>query len=176
MTGSTYIDFDKALNKGFKLIKTKDNPTFGLLIVTGINLGLRINDLLRLTFEDLRRNKLLLVEGKTGKKRELVINENIKRALIYFEDAPDSFYCFRSQKDQVYSTQHVNRLLKQHFNKQTTSHSLRKSFGRRVWENDNYSERSLLYLSELFNHTSVAITRRYLGIRQEELNDIYINL
>ena len=48
--------------------------------------------------------------------------------------------------------------------------------GRRVWENDNQSERALVYLMELFNHSSLAITKRYLGIRQEELDDIYMNL
>lgn len=57
-----------------------------------------------------------------------------------------------------------------------SSHSLRKSFGRRVYENNNESEKSLIYLSELFNHTSLSVTRKYLGIRQEELNDIYMNL
>ncbi len=81
----------------------------------------------------------------------------------------------------TYSIQQVNRLLKEAFKRETkskniSSHSLRKGFGRRVWENDNQSERALVYLMELFNHSSLAITKRYLGIRQEELDDIYMNL
>ena len=57
-----------------------------------------------------------------------------------------------------------------------STHSLQKAFGRRVWENNNESEKALLYLSDSFNHTSIAITRNYLGLRKEELNDIYMNL
>ena len=158
-----------------KLIKTNESPSFGLLIVCGINLGLRIDDLLKLRFQDLREDNITITEGKTKKKRDLVINDNIKKALKYFESSYKGF-AFKSQKQTVYSTQHVNRLMKVHFKGKVSSHSLRKSFGRRVWCNDNESERSLIYLSELFNHSSSLTTRIYLGIRQEELNDIYLNL
>ncbi len=41
---------------------------------------------------------------------------------------------------------------------------------------DEKSERSLLYLSELLNHSSISTTRIYLGVRQQELNDIYMSL
>lgn len=177
MTGSTYLDFDKALGKGMRLIRTGNNPSFGLLIVTGINLGLRISDLLDLTYGELRGESLKIIEGKTGKKRSLKINHHIKTALEFFAEHPDTFHAFRSQKGTVYSIQHVNRLIKKYFKgRNVSSHSLRKTFGRRVWDNNQQSEKALLYLSELFNHTSVGITRKYLGIRQEELDDIYMNL
>jgi integrase len=175
MTGSIFIDFDKALNKGMRLIKTNENRSFGLLIVCGINLGLRINDLLKLTFEDLKRDTIIITESKTKKKRKLVINDNIKKALNSFKES-ERGYAFKSQKQTIYSTQHVNRLIKKHFKGKVSSHSLRKSFGRRVWSNDNESERSLIYLSELFNHSSSLTTRIYLGIRQDELDDIYLSL
>jgi integrase len=175
MTGSIYIDFDKALNKGMKLIKTNENRSFGLLIVCGINLGLRIDDLLKLSLEELTKSSIEITEGKTNKKRKLIINDNIKEALKHFNDS-NLIYPFKSQKGSTYSTQHVNRLMKKYFKGKVSTHSLRKSFGRRVWSNDNESERSLIYLSELFNHSSTLTTRIYLGIRQEELDDIYLNL
>lgn len=175
MTGSNYIDFDKALNKGMQLIKTDENKLFGLLIVVGINLGLRIENLLQLTLEQLRNENITIIEGKTKKKRSLVINNHIKLAMNHF-DLLDKGFAFKSQKGSVYSPQHVNRLIKQYFKGKVSSHSLRKTFGRRVWENDSQSERSLIYLSELFNHTSISTTRIYLGIRQEELDDVYLKL
>ena len=176
MTGSTYIDYDKALGKGMRLITKEENPTFGLLIVAGINLGLRITDLLSLTYGDLRKDTIIIKEGKTGKKREMKVNQAIKTAMEYFKAEPDNFKAFRSQKTSVYSSQQVNRLIKKYFKGDVSSHSLRKSFGRRVWETNNRNEEALMYLSELFNHTSISITRKYLGIRQQELNDIYLNL
>jgi integrase len=176
MTGSTYIEFDRATSKGLRLIKTGENPAMGLLIICGINMGLRIADLLTLTYFDLNKDTFTITEQKTGKKRVVKVNDNIKSVLRYFKDNKSSFYCFRSQKGSVYSRQHVNRLLKEYFNKDTTSHSLRKSFGRRVWDNYYKSDEALVYLSEIFNHSSPSITRKYLGIRQQEINNIYDNL
>ncbi|MBO6606721.1 MAG: tyrosine-type recombinase/integrase [Psychroserpens sp.] len=175
MIGSDYIEFDRALNTGFRILKSEKQKSFGLLIICGINLGLRIQDLLNLTFEDLRKEKIHIIEGKTKKRRTLIVNDNIKKALNSFDDL-DRGYCFKSQKQTVFSKQQVNRLMKKYFKGKVSSHSLRKTFGRRVWENDRESERSLIYLSEIFNHSSIQMTRIYLGIRQEELNEVYLSL
>lgn len=179
MTGSTYLDFDYTLNKAFKLLKDDKLKNFGLFVICGINLGLRIDDLSKLSFEQLREDSFDLTEGKTKKKRTLKVNDHIKQALSYFSSDLKG-YAFTSQKGTPFSSQHINRLLKQHFRGvgrgTVSSHSLRKCFGRRVWDNDNQSERSLIYLSQLFNHSSTQITRIYLGIQQEELDDIYLNL
>jgi integrase len=177
MIGSTYLDFDKAQGKGMRLIRSGENPTFGLLIVCGVNLGLRISDLLELTFSELRQSEIDLKEKKTGKNRTLTTNENIHQAVRYFENENPNFKAFRSRKGSTYSTQQVNRLMKKYFSeKNISSHSLRKTFGRRVWDNHGQSESALMYLSELFNHNSMSITRKYLGIRAQELQDIYLNL
>jgi integrase len=58
----------------------------------------------------------------------------------------------------------------------TGFYTLRKTFGKRVWEMDGQSERSLVYLSQIFNHSNVGITRRYIGIVQEDIRNIYLNL
>jgi integrase len=180
MEGSTYIDFDKAQQKGMSLIRSGENKNFGFLIIVGINLGLRINDLLKISFEQLKKEEFEILEQKTGKKRVLQVNDNIRTAIGYFKE--DLIYelngkPFTSQKGSVYSSQHVNRLIKQYFTgKDISSHSLRKSFGRRVWETNNKSDEALLYLSEIFNHQSPAITRKYLGIRADEIKNIYLNL
>ena len=180
MIGSTYIDFGSAVTKGMNLIRTGENPNFGLLIICGSNLGLRISDLLRLDFQQLKKSELVIVESKTGKKRTLQINDHIKMALSYFEETY-SFQrggkSFTSQKGTIYSVQQINRLMKKYFKgKRITSHSLRKTFGRRVWEMNHQNDSALMYLSEIFNHSNTATTRRYLGIREEELSDIYLRL
>ena len=55
-----------------------------------------------------------------------------------------------------------------------TRRPLRKTFGRQVYNmNSENSELALVKLMELFNHSSVAITKRYLGLRQEEILQTY---
>lgn len=174
---SDYIEFDRAFNVATKLIRNQD--VLGLYIMIAINTGLRIGDMLALKFEHFQTESLIVIEGKTGKRRVIHINENIKQSLKRF--APKEGFLFKSQKNTVYRRQSINRRLKEVFKKETkslniSSHSLRKSMGRKVYEVNGKSENSLVYLSEIFNHSSPAITRRYLGIRQEELNDIYMNL
>lgn len=88
-------------------------------------------------------------------------------------------FIFISQKGSVYKTQSINDVLKAIFNTknlQISSHSLRKSFARRVYQNQNESENSLVLLSDIFGHSSIAITRRYLGIRQETISNVYLSL
>ena len=89
--------------------------------------------------------------------------------------------CFVSQKHTIFSTQRLNVLLKEIKNRYKlkdiehfSNHSLRKCFGRKVVEmaGEN-SEMALIKLSELFQHSSVNVTRRYLGLRQEELLNTY---
>ncbi|WP_178338857.1 tyrosine-type recombinase/integrase [Arenibacter nanhaiticus] len=179
MTGSTYLDFDRTLNKAFKMIKDDKDKSFALLVICGINLGLRIDDLTNLTFEDLRKDTFTITEGKTNKTRTLAVNDHIKTAVSYFSEDVKGF-AFISQKGTRFSSQHLNRKLKEAFkgigSGKVTTHSLRKCFGRRVFESNGESEKSLVYLSQLFNHSSTLVTRTYLGIQQEELNDIYNNL
>ena len=57
-----------------------------------------------------------------------------------------------------------------------STHTLRKTFGKRVWESDNKSERALVYLSEIFSHTNLAVTKRYIGITDKVIADVYMNL
>jgi site-specific recombinase XerD len=57
--------------------------------------------------------------------------------------------------------------------KRISSHTFRKKFGREVWRRNNYSEASLVKLSQLFRHSSTAITRIYLSITKEEVENLY---
>lgn len=87
---------------------------------------------------------------------------------------------FVSQKGTVFTVQRINVILKEVKRKYRlhvgnfSCHSLRKTFGRQVYTmNGENSELALVKLMELFNHSSVAITKRYLGLRQEEILQTY---
>jgi site-specific recombinase XerD len=57
-----------------------------------------------------------------------------------------------------------------------STHSCRKAFGRKVFESNGESEKSLVMLMDLYNHSSLSMTKVYLGLRQEEMNNIYDSL
>jgi|TARA_R110002167_G_scaffold92012_1_gene247328 integrase len=178
ITTSNYIDFDKASAIGSRLIKGGKDKTFGLYIIVAINTGLRIGDILKMSGKELFNGSKTFREEKTNKAKTVLFNDAIKNALSTFDLTDESI--FKSQKGTVFSRQQINRKIKKHFkqpaDKNYSSHSLRKSFGRRVYENNDQSEKALMYLSELYNHSSLKITRGYLDITQEELNDVYMNL
>jgi integrase len=181
-TTSDYIDFDTAIKVGKKLLGNPKSARIGLLILVASNTGLRIGDVLRIQWHHLRNSSFSIDEEKTGKHRIITVNKTISEAVSRFDDLPDTDFVFVSRKAGVYSVQHVNRTLKEAFRRQISdgsnisTHSLRKSFGRRVFNLNDQSEKALIYLSELFNHTSPSITRKYLGIRNEELAKLYLEL
>lgn len=176
ITKSNYIDFDKAYNAALRMKGTK-NENFGFYIVVAICTGLRIGDILKLKRKNFEDGVYQLREQKTGKQKFLPFN---KKVLEYYNELRNkSEIVFRSNKNTTYSNQQINSKIKQTFqtkNKNYSSHSLRKSFGRRVYEMHNRSEDALINLSEIFNHTSVRVTRTYLDITQEKLDSIYLGI
>ena len=110
--------------------------------------------------------------------RTIKINETLKKV---FQKHRGNGLIFMSQKNSVFTTQSLNRILKKIFKQlskkeQISTHSLRKSFGRRVYDMNGQSEHALIKLSEVFGHSSIQLTRIYLGLKQEELNEVYMNL
>jgi integrase len=184
LTTSDYIHFDKAMRVGERLLKDEKKRVLGLYIIVAINTGLRVSDILNLKWSHLTDNTrgfILVTEKKTKKQRKIQLNENILNAVAGFKKQNSDSFIFKSQKGSVFTIQQINRLLKTAFEKEAkenniSSHSLRKTFGRRVFEKYGESEKALVDLSDCFSHSSIAITRRYLGIRQEEIDDIYMNL
>lgn len=159
--------------------------TFALLIHVGSYTGLRISDILGLKWKHfINQESYVIIEGKTGKQRTLYFHLDTQEMIVRMEKElqPDpEDYLFLNRFGQVLSPQFINRKLKD-INTQYklgirySTHSFRKSFGRRIWSNNNNSEKSLVLLSQIFNHSSIAITRRYLGIREEEIKNVYLSL
>lgn len=186
-TTADYIEWNTMLNLVRRLFKDGDYR-MSLLIGCGAFFGLRISDLLTLKWNMLLDcDNFLITEKKTGKKRTIRINsdfqKHIKDCYSALKIKDSNQYCFISRKRTVYSIQRINVKFKEIRSKYNlkiehiSSHSLRKTFGRKVIENaGENSEMALIKLSELFNHSSPQITRRYLGIRQEELMEVYESL
>ena len=178
ITKCDYLDFDYINGVVLKFRKKPKNKLICDYIVIAMNTGLRCSDVLALSWEQLREHKLTITEKKTKKKKEIGINDAIHSII----KKSDSGSPFLNSKGNIISLRWLNILLKDVFEKDVkakkniSTHTLRKSFGRRVYKNNGSTEDALIYLSELFNHADVRTTRKYLGIRQEELNEIYYNL
>ena len=186
-TTSDYIEWDTMLNLVRRLSKDGDHR-MSLLIGCGSFFGLRISDLLTLNWGMLLdSDSFILTEKKTGKRRIIKVNADFKKHILDCYNAlrisDMNEKCFLSNKKVVFSIQRINVRLKEiktkynlkigHF----STHSLRKTFGRRVVASaGENSEMALIKLSELFNHSTPQITRRYLGLRQEELMEVYDTL
>lgn len=183
-TTADYIEWNTAVNLVNRLFKDKEYR-ISLLIGCGIFFGLRISDLLQLTWDMvLDTTSFVITEKKTKKRREVKINSSFQK---HIQDCFQALNItnkdeklFLSARGRVYSIQRINVILKEIKSKYNikvehlSTHSLRKTFGRKVVENTGEnSEMALIKLSELFNHSSPQITRRYLGIRHEELMEIY---
>ena len=158
-TTADYLVWSDAMNLIRKLAKD-GNYKISLLIALGCFTGLRISDILALRWKQiLNTSEFTVIEKKTNKVRTIRIN---------------------AQKGTVFTIQRINVILKEVKKKYKlkiknfSCHSLRKTFGRQVYNmNSDNSELALVKLMELFNHSSVTITKRYLGLRQEELLNTY---
>jgi integrase len=187
-TKADYLEWDSMLLLLQKLERDKEYK-FQLLIAVGSYTGLRISDLLKLRWVDiLGMETLELVEGKTKKLRKIrinpALNEIVRRLHIKMEIKDEHELLFINRfKSKAINIQFVNRKLKEISSKYLIgnkisycSHSFRKTLGRRSWALNGFSEKSILLLSELFNHSSIKTTKIYLGIKEEEIGNVYINL
>jgi len=78
--------------------------------------------------------------------------------------------------DKSYVNVKLKELLKQYDivrEGNASSHLFRKTLGNRVLRLNNFSNESIVLLMELFGHSSPAITKKYLGIREREIMDVY---
>ena len=183
-TTADYLVWSEAMNLIRKLAKD-ENYKMSLFISLGCFTGLRVSDILSLRWNQiLGVDEFTIIEKKTGKQRTLRLNPQLQKHIqeCYEHIKPIGVKApiLVSQKGTTFTIQAINRKLKDIKKqykvkiKNFSCHSLRKTFGRQVYNmNESNSELALVKLMELFNHSSIAITKRYLGLRQEELLETY---
>lgn len=187
-TTTGYLEWDTFISLITRL-ENKGEYKFCLLIAIGVFTGLRISDLLNLKFSDILDNSILTIqEKKTKKNRKIKLNSDLKMIVVrifHRMDNTDSnrFIFINRFGTKPMDKSYVNVKLKELFSfyrvkvdGNISSHLFRKTLGRRVMEVNNYSNESLILLMELFGHSSMSITKRYLGIREQEIHNVYDNL
>lgn len=172
------------------LLKTQQYRNY-LLFVMGINVGLRISDLLSLRISDVWQNgkcveAIVIREQKTKKYRTIALNgateEAIERYLNSLKTFNENDWLFKSRKYGTPLTkQSAHRIINQtmadcgivgHWG----THTLRKTFAYQLYMANAEQPMILEYLMKLLNHSSQQITLAYMGIEQQQLNNLVENL
>ena len=130
---------------------------------------------------DKPKDRIRLREGKTNKFKDFPISDNTKNALkeylrarIINENEP----LFLSRKNKGFLLrQQAYRILNDvarlvGIKDKIGTHTLRKTFGYHAY-NNGYD---IAIIQKLFNHSSPSITLRYIGITQDEMDDVYLSL
>lgn len=183
-TTSDYIEWNEATNLIRRLYADGDYR-MSMFIGLGIFTGLRVSDLKRITWSMiLGGDEFEIIEQKTGKRRQIRVNKGFQKHALdcckALQVEAMNEPCMMSPRGAAYSTQRLNVLLKEIKDKykvkcpHISCHSLRKAYGRKIYlESSENASLALATLRELFNHSSVTVTMRYLGIRREELLSTY---
>ena len=187
-TTTTSMEWDQFKSLISKLERDGEYK-FCLLVAMGVFTGLRISDLLQIKFSQFIDTDFLnIIEKKTKKDRKIKINSDLKemveRIKLKMSVANDDQYIFVNKYGtKPIDKSYVNVKLKELFNKydihlegNVSSHLFRKTLGNRALKLNNYSNESMVLLMELFNHSSPSTTKRYLGVRDSEIQSIYDSL
>lgn len=144
-----------------------------LLFVTGTNSGLRISDLLTLRARDVRGKYIVIKERKTKKRKFMPITPKLRRALHdYTEGQAGARFLFKSRQggNRPISRTRAYLILreaaKRHGLDHIGTHTLRKTFGYHFYK----QTKDVALLQNIFNHSDPAITLRYIGIEQDQVD------
>lgn len=162
----------------------RTNKRNRLIFVLGINSGLRVSDILGLNIEDVKNRTYVEVkEKKTGKYKRFPLNDKLKRLIRDYLPYRETLYSISAEEPLFLGKKHkrldrsqVYRFLNNACSEiglkiNAGTHTMRKSFGFHFYQKFN----DIALLQKIFNHSSPAITLRYIGIEQEEIDDSYKN-
>ena len=169
-----------------------------LLFILGINVGLRISDILKLKVRDLTKSNtkapkdyVIITEIKTRKTKKFYIGDIVKKVIENYmkENNNPGFdtYIFLSKKgvNRPITRQQAYRIINNAaellglverndkgnlIHGEIGTHTLRKTFGYHSFQNGT----SLELLMDLFNHSSKTQTLRYIGITEDQKKEVYL--
>lgn len=171
------------INKIKQYLYGKENKRDYCIFVVGINVGLRAGDLLSLKIKDVTDGNTIfdtvtIKEQKTGKTRNFALNKNAKEAIQLYINSLANYdmedFLFKSRKGGnlgVRPLHHIVKTLTKDLGIKGNfgTHTLRKTMAYHRYINNVPLET----LQKLLNHSSSAITLRYIGITQKVIIDCY---
>lgn len=158
-------------------------------IAIGGYTGLRGGEILSLKWSDIYNAKTISKQVSKSRGKKNIRSIEISNGLSNYIDAtykivnPISleFPILMNEKYEPISIQAFNKGLKKYLkkygvNETVSSHTLRKTFGKRVFEKNGANDKSLLLVSQLLGHRSTEDTRRYIGITKLNMSNAYLDI
>lgn len=189
---------DNKTIKNMRAVLKSQSTRNELLFILGINVGLRISDILKLKVRDLTKSNtkapkdyVIITEIKTRKTKKFYIGDIVKKVIENYmkENNNPGFdtYIFLSKKgvNRPITRQQAYRIINNAaellgiverndkgnlIHGEIGTHTLRKTFGYHSFQNGT----SLELLMDLFNHSSKTQTLRYIGITEDQKKEVYL--
>ncbi len=169
--------------------EVKPHPRNHTLLVLGLHTALRISDILLLKWNDIYdfekgcfRKHIYLKEKKTGKKNMIALNSRVKCVLAHYMETrailhDDYVFTKNTNFSKPLSRTQAYRIVcyaaKEALHAEHIScHSLRKTFGYHAWKQGTPPA----LLMDIFNHSSYNVTKKYLGIEQDEKDEVFLGM
>ena len=157
------------------------------LVIMGTYTVLRISDLLHLKWSDVYdeekhafRSHITITEKKTKKVRTIALNQQVLGALkqCYIHRRGEYIFANNRKESKAISRVQAWRIIHAAVVElgimgKIACHSLRKTWGYHAVKS---GEVSLAVIVDIYNHSSYEITKRYLGITQDERDEAYLGI
>jgi integrase len=160
------------------LLEIRFSKQMSLVWQLGINLALRISDLLSIRFNDVDGDRIFIRESKTGKVANIALNAKAQLLIKEIKQAhPDHQYIFQSYRSRIAKSkapsplsrrsvcnalEQVGQEVKLHLG----THSMRKTRGFHLYKETG----DIARVMKMLRHSSEGQTLRYIGITQEQID------
>ncbi|WP_411680981.1 tyrosine-type recombinase/integrase [Clostridium thailandense] len=157
--------------------KFRPNQRVKLALMLEGNLGIRIGDILNLTLKSFRNNGngviLDIVEAKTEKNRAFTVPMEIYNVIKIYaleNGLSDTDNLFPLTERAV---QKQLKIVCQYLGLDNVStHSFRKFYANEIFNNNH---QNIELVRTLLQHSTIAITQKYLGVSSKEIEDAISN-
>lgn len=173
LTDQQYIDIITAIKSGFSHAgrEYKPNERIATALMLEANLGLRISDILHLHFCDIikdgERYRLDIIEIKTGKARIFTVPAEIRAYIDQYRTGhriTEQQRLFDLSERQI--QKHLQATCEYLGLAGISTHSFRKYFATKIYTDNDYN---IELVRQLLQHSSAAVTQRYIGIQQKQI-------
>lgn len=171
LTTEQYKDIIGTMKRGFAGCRPNERIATALMLEA--NLGLRISDILKLRLSDIvkdgNRYRLSIIEQKTGKERvftvPLALYQFIRCYCVDHDILADEIIFPITER----AVQKQLKLVCDYLGyDKISTHSFRKYYATEIYKNNGYN---IALVQQLLQHSSTAITQRYIGIQQKQIED-----